>query len=390
MLVMEKKISRIQQSKPIVRAPGKNKRKLALRIVIAALVICLFIGLGALIWANSVKDRVLDKVNYVPLDPNATIIDDQGSVVSLAEVVKVETTEYPLPEFNHIHNILLIGIDSRSRGYSETGSGSLADTIVIMTINENDSTIKLTSIARDSYVYVPGHEQPMKINAAMSYGGPELLLSVISSTLRLDIDEYAYVNFYHMEKIINSIGGVYVHVSESERTNVEGGLNELIYDANLRLGDDPYAYMVTTSGSQRLNGRQAVAYARIRKVGNGDFGRTNRQMEIIQSMADQFMGQSASSKLTTAESVASHVTTNITKDQIEWYFFSFLDNLEKPSFEYLQLPIEGCSNQGIYSDVRAGEWSIRPNWNAMIPTVQEFIFGEQFEFDPVEEIPNAP
>ena len=57
---------------------------------------------------------MLDKVNYVPLDHTAPIIDDQGSVVSLAVVVKVETTEFPLTEFNHIHNILLIGIDSRS------------------------------------------------------------------------------------------------------------------------------------------------------------------------------------------------------------------------------------------------------------------------------------
>lgn len=387
---MANNLSKGKKSKPMVREPGISKRNITKRIIISVLLVIICIGLGALIFANVFKERVLNKVNYVPLDPNPTIIDDQGSVVSLSEVTNSETTEFPLPDYSYVHNILLIGIDSRAKGYSESGSGSLADCIVIMSINENDSTIKITSIARDSYVYVPGHDDPMKINAAMSYGGPELLLSVISTTLRLDIDEYAYVNFYHMEKIINAIGGVYVHVSESERTNVAGGLNELIRDANLRLGDSEDMYLVYNSGSQKLNGRQAVAYARIRMVGNGDFARSNRQMEILQSMVDQFMTLSASSQLSTVETMASHVTTNINKDQIEWYFFSFLSNMEKPIFEYLQLPLEGCSNQGIYSDIRSGEWSIRPDWNAMIPTVQEFIFGEQIPFDPVDSIPNAP
>jgi hypothetical protein len=58
--------------------------------------------------------------------------------------------------------------------------------------------------------------------------------------------------------------------------------------------------------------------------------------------------------------------------------------------ETMSIPIEGYSKEGMFSDVRANEWSIRPDWNGMIPIVQQFIYGETYDFDPVEEIPKAP
>ncbi len=384
----------------------KNKKKsnVVLRIILVFVSSVVLLFAVTFIALFVYKENVLNKINYIPSNENPSMINEEGSIVSISDAVaQSETTDasgsaaaatptpVPVPEFEYIHNILLIGTDSRGKSYSEDGSGHLADVIIIMSINENDNTIKMMSIARDNYVYIPGYTEPQKINTAMTYGGPELLMIAIEDSLRIELEEYAYVNFYHMEKIVNAVGGVYVYVSEEERTHLEGGLNELIREQNQKFGsEDDELYFVQSAGTQRLNGRQAVAYARIRKVGNGDYGRSKRQIEVLTSLLKQFNKLSLTKKMSAVETIAEQVSTNITKDKIEWYAFTFLANYTSTEFEFLQLPIDGYSNQGMYSDFAKGQWSIRPDWNGMIPLVQEFIFGETFQVDPVREIPGAP
>ena len=335
------------------------------------------------------KDYLFSLPAYVPVNVEATMVNEEGSFVNISEVIAAETTVIPIPQYDHIHNILLIGTDSRSQTYSQSGAGSRADIIMVMSVDEKESSIKLISIARDSYAFIPGFDNPEKINAAMAYGGPELLMATIEGALRIELDEYAFVNFYHMEKVIDTVGGVYVHVSEAERT-AEGGLNSLLSFDNLERNIDINTGLVAQSGTQKLYGRQAVAYSRIRYVGNGDYDRSNRQVEVLQSLLKQFTSISLKDQASTMEHILPHVATNISQDQIEWYAFSFLSKLESPEFVYKQLPIEGYFNQGMYSDITPGQWSIRPDWNGMIPIVQEFIYGETFPVDPVPLIPKAP
>lgn len=378
----------------------KKKSNAVLRVFLIFITLVVLLFSAACIVLYLYKENVLNKINYIPTNVNPSMINEEGSIVSISDaVMQTETTvspesaptPVPVPEFDYIHNILLIGTDSRGKSYSEDGSGHLADVIIIMSINENDNTIKMMSIARDNYVYIPGYTDPQKINTAMTYGGPELLMIAIEDALRIELDEYAYVNFYHMEKVVNAVGGVYVNVSEDERTCLEGGLNELIREHNQKFGaEDDELYFVQSAGTQLLNGRQAVAYARIRKVGNGDYGRSKRQIEVLTSLLKQFNKLSLTKKMDAVETIAAQVSTNITKEKIEWYAFTFLSNYSSTEFEYLSLPIDGYSNQGMYSDYVKGQWSIRPDWNGMIPLVQEFIFGESFSVDPVREIPGAP
>jgi LCP family protein required for cell wall assembly len=372
-----------------VAKKGKKKSKVVLRVFLVFITLIVLLLAASFIFLTVIKNNVLNKINYIPTIENPTMINEEGSVVSISDVIVSETTVVPIPEFEYIHNILLIGTDSRGKSYSEDGSGHLADVIIIMSINENDNTIKMMSIARDNFVYIPGYTDPQKINTAMTYGGPELLMIAIENSLRIELEEYAYVNFYHMEKVVNAVGGVYVNVSEDERT-LEGGLNECIREQNLHFGSEEMLYFVETAGTQLLNGRQAVAYARIRKVGNGDYGRSKRQIEVLQSLLKQFNKLSITKKIDAVETIASQVSTNITKEKLEWYAFTFLANYSSTEFEYLQLPIDEYSNQGMYYDFVYGQWSIRPDWNGMIPLVQEFIFGETFPVDPVREIPGAP
>lgn len=369
---------------------GKRRKKttgkqIFMRILIGLLVFVILAGIGIFLYKNHLENQI----NIIPRNMNPSMVNEDGSVVSLSDVA-TETTTMTMPAVEGIHNILLIGIDSRSSSYTKDGTGNLADIIMILTVNEQDNTIKLTSVQRDSYVYIPGYKDPQKINAAMTYGGPPLLMHVIENHLRVNLEQYAFVDMNHMEKVVDAVGGVNINVSEAERTNPLGGLNELVKEQNAVFGSPEGSHMLTTTGDVTLDGRQAVAYARIRHVGNGDYDRSKRQVEVLQSLMKKFMGLDVLSKANALDKILSLVSTNITKSELEDYILTFLPKIKSAEFQYLQVPVAGYSNEGIYSDFRSGEWSIRPNWNGLIPLVQEYMYGTTFPFDPVPVIPKAP
>ena len=139
----------------------------------------------------------------------------------------------------------------------------------------------------------------MKINAAMSRGGPDILCATVEDSLRINIDGWAYVNFYHMAEIIDAVGGVYCDVTSSE-LNSEGGLNWNLAEVNNLMGLPASQDAVTNTGYIWLNGRQAVAYARIRKI-DSDYKRSERQVEVLRSLMNQFISLSTTGKLSAME-----------------------------------------------------------------------------------------
>lgn len=366
-------------------ATGSRKKKgkaSKIIITVVAVVLGLAIGVGAfLFWYSK---RLLEIPTYVTVPPEeVTVVNEQGETVQL-QAIRETTIFQPIDTEDDIHNFLLIGIDSRSRNYNDSGTGGLSDVTMIMSVNSTEGTIRLVSIARDCYVHVPGYSYAMKINAAMSRGGPDVLCATVEDTLRINIDGWAYVNFYHMAEIIDAVGGVYCDVSSTELYS-EGGLNWNLAEVNNLTGLPASQDAVTNTGYIWLNGRQAVAYARIRKV-DSDYKRSERQVEVLRSLMDQFIALSPTGKLSAIDDILAAVTTNISPAQIQDYAINFLPSVSNISIEYMQLPIQGCFNSGMFGD----EWSIRPNWNAMIPYVQEFFYGETTDFDPVPDISSSP
>ena len=370
-------------SKDVTRNKAKTKRKtkklnhMKIRVVGGVIAGLLGVLIGLALFGLWYKDYLLNQITYETTDANqiATIIDENGDTIALNEVM--ESTKFTYVQDTPVKNFLLIGIDSRSSKYSKDGKGDRSDVIVVMSIDSNKGTIKLVSIARDSYAYFPGYSKPHKINAAMSYGGPTLLQATVEKCLRIKIDGYAYVNFSHMANIIDAVGGVYVNMTSGEKKVANQYIRELSKSAAL----------ITDTGNETwLNGTQAVAYARVRYVGNGDYERMERQVEVLRSVMKQYMKLSAAKKLACMDDVLSAIVTNIDRKDVEKYAMDFLPSLKKAEMQYLQLPIDGCLNQGTYG----GEWSMRVNWNAMIPYVQEFFYGEKYDFDEVKLPPKAP
>ncbi len=361
-----KEASKSQKKEKSSKKRFNHKKYRVIFGVIAALVGVL---VGVVCFGIWYKNYLLGKITYQTKEPDAviTIVNERGETVPLHAVT--QTTRYEYIQAEPVKNYLLIGIDSRSRYYNDSGTGERSDVICVLSVDKTNGTLKLVSIPRDAYALFPGYEHFYKINASMSWNGPDLLLETVESILRIEIEGYAYVNFARMADIVDAVGGVYCDVTPGEASDAnisieEVGSSDFIYD----YGEGVW-----------LDGTQAVAYARVRHVGNGVYERQERQTEVLRSILDQFMNMSTSGKLSAIEVVLESIVTDIDQEELEKMALEFLPSLTDPEIQYLQLPIDGCYNEGMYGD----EWSMRINWNAIVPYVQEFFYGTTTEFDEV-------
>jgi len=138
-----------------------------------------------------------------------------------------------------IKNILLVGADLDENNYSRS------DTMMIMTVNSKKNTIKLTSIMRDTYVYIKGHGYE-KINHSYAYGGIKLLKHTIENNFKVKIDNYAIVNFEGFASIVEVFEGVELEITDEEKAVIEKYYGEIAR---------------TEVGGYILNGEQALYYS---------------------------------------------------------------------------------------------------------------------------------
>lgn len=204
-----------------------------------------------------------------------------------------------------ITNIALFGVDTRSDSF--TGN---SDSIMILSVDKQHNKIKLTSVLRDSLVQVDGYGYT-KITEAYGLGGPTLAIKTLNQNFQLDIRDYATINFAGMAEIIDAVGGVTINVSSAEIDM----LNGLAAQMAASLGE-PAPAKVTQPGPQILNGLQAVAYSRIRKVDNpdgswGDYGRTDRQRAVMEQLFEKAMHMSPTQYPAFIQSILPYVETSL-------------------------------------------------------------------------------
>ena len=190
-----------------------------------------------------------------------------GHIYGKMRYGRVETLAgEPLKE-QGVVNILLIGSDSRT-----AGDEGRSDAMILLSISDKTRTIHMTSLLRDMYVDIPGREGN-RLNAAYSFGGPELLLETVKQNLGIDVNRYAVVNFQAFANLVDAVNGVDMELTNDEVKWVNAYLNEYNELRGMPIDTD---YLDTSlSGTIHLNGPQALAYSRNRFIGT-DFGRTER------------------------------------------------------------------------------------------------------------------
>ena len=220
-----------------------------------------------------------------------------------------------------IKNILIVGADKRE-SWSESGR---SDCVMIGTMDTKHGKLKLTSLMRDMYVDIPNHGKA-KFNAAYSYGGIELLYKTIAYNFDIQLDGYVLVDFGAFKHVIKALGGVEVELTEAEA-------NYLIR---------AYKHGTVTKvvpGKQTLNAQQALAYTRIRQDAAADFGRTQRQRTVMQSMFTKLKSKSSTRLLELAEEIMPYVTTDLNNDQIISYMVDAV-RMGVTDIEQYRIPVD--------------------------------------------------
>ena len=242
-----------------------------------------------------------------------------------------------------VTNILLIGSDTRDP--EEFGR---TDSMMILSVNKPKKTVTLTSLMRDMYVEIIGYDHDGnsvdfwdKLNSAYVYGGAELLMDTIEYNFDISVDDYAYVDFFAFVDIVDAIGGIEVDVTDEEAAGMEDPMGE----QNWYMGKPSGTDYLDHGGRLNLNGNQALAYARLRYVGNADFQRTERQREVINKIVEKVKHSDPLTINRFARASCSHLMTNMSRPDMMLMVYKALFSLNY-EMRSLRIPPEDCYYYG--------------------------------------------
>ncbi len=214
-------------------------------------------------------------------------------------------------ELQKFTNIALFGVDARN---SKLESGTRSDTIMILSVNNETGEAKLVSVYRDTYLNL-GNDVYNKCNAAYAKGGPEQAISMLNMNLDLYITDFVTIGFEGLMEVVDAVGGVEIDIKENEIVHLNN-YQASMYATEAQPDKITNDYVpITEPGVQTLSGYQAVAYCRIRAVGN-DFGRTERQRNVLQAVLNKAQTASPDKLAEIAESVFPLIATSLDIDEI--------------------------------------------------------------------------
>jgi LCP family protein required for cell wall assembly len=195
--------------------------------------------------------------------------------------------------------------------------------MILCTINTEKKTLMMTSFLRDTYVDIPDFRdrtfEDNRLNACYAFGGVELLNNAMELNFGIEIDHNIEVNFTGFERIVNTLGGVYIYLTQAEANIVGGG---------------------AIAGMNLLNGAQALTYSRIRSL-DSDFGRTNRQRTVLLSMYDSIRRLNPDQISSLVNVLLTMVTTDMTNTDIVKYVVEFVPLLPDLQITTQHIPAVG-------------------------------------------------
>lgn len=252
---------------------------------------------------------------------------DTGTGDTTEETQEDKKPEYvPLVGDDNVINIMLIGQDRRP-GEKRTRS----DTMILFSINKKTKEMTMTSFMRDMYVEIPGYDKN-KMNATYAFGGMKLLNKTLEINFGVHVDGNIEVDFEGFTKVIDLIGGIDVDLSTAEAAH----LNQ-------------YGHPEATPGLNHLDGAAALVHARNRSSGNGDFGRTERQREVINLIFEKCKKMNLIQLNNLLTNILPMVTTDMSNKQILSYLTDVFPLLSDANVKNQRIPADGTYSYG-YSD----------------------------------------
>ena len=293
----------MEESQTRRRKRKKPKKKRALKIIMG-IILVLILGVGA--YAYSIWHSV-EKTFTQTHEPLKRDVSEKRS-----EKVSFSNRD-PI-------SILLLGVDQRA------GDRGRSDSLILMTVNPKDQSMKMVSIPRDTRTEIVGKGTTDKINHAYAFGGVDMAINTVENFLNVPVDYYVQVNMESFKDIVNAVGGVTVN-------------NDL---------DFKYEGYQFSKGKLTLDGDEALAYSRMRKEDpRGDFGRQMRQRQIIEGVIEEGASvQSLANYGTILDTIGTNVRTNLTFDDMKQIQSNYKD--ARQNVEQLQVDGKGEKINGIY------------------------------------------
>ena len=273
-----------------MRKKKKMNKGLKIFLIILLVLVIIIVGLG--VAGYTFVNGKIGKMQKEDIDTTA---------VGINEETKQELKGY--------RNIALLGIDSRADDY---GLGNRSDCMMIASINQETNEIKLISVYRDTYVYVTenGTKRLDKITHAYSYGGSQNTLKSLNEAMDLNITEFVTVNFDAVIAAVDSLGGVYIDIDETEIKYVNDYIDATSESSGVKSSH------ITHSGRQKLDGVQAVSYTRVRYTAGGDYKRTERMRTVVEAMLSKAKTLNVGQLNSFADTILPKIRTNISTSEI--------------------------------------------------------------------------
>ena len=210
-------------------------------------------------------------------------------------------------------SVLLLGIDTGDDGRVEQGR---SDTTIVATVNPSDKQTTLVSLARDTYVDIPGQGKQDKLNHAYAFGGASLAMDTVENYLNIPINHYVSINMAGLKELVNAVGGIEVNY-------------------NLTFSQDGYDF---TIGKISLDGEQALSYSRMRyEDPNGDYGRQERQRKVIEGIVQKVLSlNSVSNYQEILTAVSDNMKTDLSFDDMKKIALDYRSAFGKVKQDQLQ------------------------------------------------------
>ncbi len=241
-----------------------------------------------------------------PIDPTGTTDPTEPTIPTIPTEPTVPPTTVPptFPSVPPIHadtiNIMLLGADD---------SGMRTDSMILCTINTQKKTIQLTSFLRDFLVTIPGKSENTgrlyKLNSAYAYGGRKLLEETLLYNFGLKVDEFVYIKMNKFPQLVDIVGGVDINLTQAEADWFHKQTSWKV-----------------SAGVNHLNGRQALFYARIRKL-DWDPNRTMRQQKVLEAIFNAYKDKNVFELFGMMNKIldANLISTTMTKDELWGYAY---------------------------------------------------------------------
>lgn len=282
--------ARRQQPKMSKKAMRKKRKKRKIILLVVELIVLLIV-LGAL-WFMLKLSKIQSDDEFGKDVANKHLTDDTKDILG----------EYD--------TIALFGLDNRSDGNYKSGN---SDVIMIARIDKNTKEVKLVSVYRDTMLNMMDEDDAdaySKANAAYNMGGPDQAVRMLNVNLDLDIKEYVAFDFSAVAEAVDILGGVEIEVSAEEAAQMQGYQDEVG-----EIADKKVKYL-KGAGTYNMDGVQAVSYARLRYIGNGDFKRTERQRLVVNKMVEKALSSDLGTINELIDAVFPKIKTSLSKTEI--------------------------------------------------------------------------